>query len=690
MKRILYLALLALAACSTSGDTEAPATPTDLVAMAGEASVVLRWTASPDADVKGYNVYWGTAADALAQRTFVARAPSSHTIGGLSNGTAYFFALDAEDASGNASARTAVVSATPGLSTPKWTVGFSSLTGTVHTNGELSIQVVVTGGTPDNVEILKDGTVLVGNLAAPYSYVWDTSAAAEGSYSLTARAGQDGSFFESQGSVTVVVDRSVPSILERTPAPGAENVRYSDPIVVTFTEPMLGSTLTAGGARLEMDNAPIPFAMSLAEDGLSLTVAPTPGHARAFDERVQLSILRGTDLAGNRLDSSWWEWWVPNWITVGGDRVSEVAESQLVSIAPDSLELDGSGHPVVVVNEIEQIGGDEGTLYVKRWTGTRWERLGEELADGDGTFVLRSALAIDASGHPVVAWGTTGVPVQVARWDGAMWLPVGSGGLNIDPARTAFPTSLTLDASGHPVLAIVEARNALRPFQYQLYVKRWTGSSWQLVGGGSVNQDAEHGVLSGSLALDGSGRPVVAWDEGDEETFEQRSVFVKRWTGTAWELVGGGDVNALPLAFGPSLVLDGSDRPILSFLERAGSADPGLVYVQAFDGTAWQNVASGSNPASDPTKNAYNASLALDSAGRPVLRYTVATTTAGRSDVHFKRLDGRNWHVLAELISVADANSLAVDELGNPFTAVTRMTTTPTVNMAAYVLEANH
>lgn len=96
---------------SDMADTTAPSTPTGLVATPNNAQVTLTWQANAEPDVVGYTLYMGTSQDALESKGFI--TTNSKTFTNLTNGTSYFFAVDAVDSAGNASAKTTPVSATP-------------------------------------------------------------------------------------------------------------------------------------------------------------------------------------------------------------------------------------------------------------------------------------------------------------------------------------------------------------------------------------------------------------------------------------------------------------------------------------------------------------------------------------------------------------------------------------------------
>ncbi|MBI2889615.1 MAG: fibronectin type III domain-containing protein [Nitrospirae bacterium] len=106
---------------------EIPA-PTGLTAQAGDGGAVLSWQAV--AGATGYKVYYGPSADSLGQS--VRATETSTSIGGLANGTTYYFAVTAL-AGEKESPRSAAVSATPIAGAVKI---LSAPTGLVATAGD--------------------------------------------------------------------------------------------------------------------------------------------------------------------------------------------------------------------------------------------------------------------------------------------------------------------------------------------------------------------------------------------------------------------------------------------------------------------------------------------------------------------------------------------------------------------------
>ncbi|MDQ7779968.1 MAG: fibronectin type III domain-containing protein, partial [Planctomycetota bacterium] len=96
-------------------DTTPPAPPTGLVVMPGHEKVTLTWNYSLEPDIAGYNVYYSSSPWIQANPVLIplSVAPPWYTVMNLQNGTTYLFVVTAVDTSGNESAHSDQVSATP-------------------------------------------------------------------------------------------------------------------------------------------------------------------------------------------------------------------------------------------------------------------------------------------------------------------------------------------------------------------------------------------------------------------------------------------------------------------------------------------------------------------------------------------------------------------------------------------------
>lgn len=174
---------------------------------------------------------------------------------------------------------------------------------------------------------------------------------------------------------------------------------------------------------------------------------------------------------------------------------------------------------------------------------------------------------------------------------GLQWQSVGDAlNLGAIPSDASGP-ALALDAANRAVVAWAESPH--------LYVKRWTGAAWEQLGG--ALELGTNGTGEPSLALDAAGRPWVAWDEQAEASSPSRNVYVKRWDGAAWQLVGGAalDTEQTRDASQPCLVVH-AGRPVVAWVEELGGATGSGVLVRAWDGSAWVNAASTPGPVVAP------------------------------------------------------------------------------------------
>ncbi|MFD2611240.1 fibronectin type III domain-containing protein [Paenibacillus gansuensis] len=137
---------------ATPVDLTAPNAPGSLQAEAGNGQVTLQWTASSaEEGVKGYNIYVSTDGGTNWLAPVNAGHVTQFTVSGLTNDTAYTFAVTAFDARGNESAKSTSTTATPKDNTPA--VVPAGLTATA---GDASVELlwtpVIPGGTTQLVK----------------------------------------------------------------------------------------------------------------------------------------------------------------------------------------------------------------------------------------------------------------------------------------------------------------------------------------------------------------------------------------------------------------------------------------------------------------------------------------------------------------------------------------------------------
>ena len=544
---------------------------------------------------------------------------------------------------------------------PELTVEISSPNTNLYTNSTVTIQLVITGGTPDEVVLLANDNALV-SLSAPYTYTWDTNSISEGSYALKARASLSGKNFESPPR-TITIDRTAPEITNRTPSPNNLNVAASTPIKISFSEPINPASITNSSVVLNLGATETSKNLTLNPNNDTLTI--TPG-AFNVPNNFKLSLSPTiTDLAGNplNLSSDTWTWTTPfwlqlgdaidtgknrsiyrsiietdssdnvvaawaegtgdlsnydvyvkrwdgvSWMTLGGALDANGTSGALVN----DVSLDKNGNPYVLWQELVSPSG----LYVWHWNGTAWETLGDKI---NATSVNNGSLSVDSAGHPVVTWSerhTVGdsFRVYVKTWTGTDWLSVGSGAaLNTNLNNIAISPQITFDASGFMVIAWSEREPGSNP--YSVYVKRWNGAVWQQLGG-ALNFSASKSSYLGGITVDTNNNPIVSFTEIINN--DNRTAYVKHWNGTSWSSLYWVDIDSIAYAQSGEIRMDASNTPWVVLEENVNSTNKNT-YVRYYSNNAWKTFgpALDNNESNDTIARSIN----LDAAGKPIVAYS--------------------------------------------------------------------
>ena len=158
------------------------------------------------------------------------------------------------------------------------------------------------------------------------------------------------------------------------------------------------------------------------------------------------------------------------------------------------------------------------------------------------------------------------------------------------------------------------------PAPPRVFVARWTGSAWETIGGGlEADSGAGSSALAPSLIFDGDGAAVVAWQEGEHDPPAPmgRRDLTPVAGGTRDRLTGSTS------AFDPHLALiDGGF--VLGWRENNGAETH--VNADRWNGSTWAVLAS--NVDATPSVNTSWMALATDSSDRAVLVWEEPTARA--------------------------------------------------------------
>jgi hypothetical protein len=339
-----------------------------------------------------------------------------------------------------------------------------------------------------------------------------------------------------------------------------------------------------------------------------------------------------------------WAQCVPAWGPL--DRGIEKAADALLVFD------DGTGQSLYVGGEFDWASGLS-ARRVARWDGQQWHALG---AGFQGATPRATVLALaefdDGTGPALYAGGTFnasgGTTVNaIARWDGALWHPLGEGFGIVSPFSTIpVVSSIVVYDDGHGEALYAAGFFNRTGGKTLSHIARWNGTSWVDVGGG-----VWPGVLDMVVHDDGTGDAIYVaggiWNAGS-----MRVLNIARWDGKDWTPVGDG----LGSAAWALAVVDDGTREFLYAAQRPNQSSGYFSLVSMWDGQHWTQVG-------EVMAGTIRSMTAFDDGSGPAL---IAGTTVGLNGGLMK-WDGAQWIPYlggAHGSRFADVSSLIQGSLG--------------------------
>ena len=468
-------------------------------------------------------------------------------------------------------------------------------------------------------------------------------------------------------SVPPPPDKTAPTLVQRVPEEGDDNVWGGAPIRLVFSEALARASVTDAAITLESQTGPIAKRTTLSEDGREIRVVIESPHVGPAKLTVTVAAAV-TDVAGNAFAGTSWSFGVPLW-----QRPGNAAAGSGSGVLRPSLALDPFGYPMVAWQ-------DGSAIRASRLVDGKWQQLGTEVAVASGAAVSRPSIAVASSDDPMVAWHETagGSHIFVKRHRDGKWELMGPGPL--DEARSATEPVLGVDIDDRPVIAWIEDST--------VQVRRWEGTAWQPISEGwnggaplsdlalgldgtspviavasksgsstdvrvarwdsgtntwselgrPLDRATEHDATRPSVAVSRDGVIGVAWQENDGDS---DNVYAATYyePGSTWNLWGHAlDVDFDGVATAPSIGFTQSGTPIVAWSEGIGGAV--RTYVGRFTAGRWEVPGAGLEP--QGARSGGSAVLVVDGGDNPVLAWETRGPAEGgaTAEVQARRYNG--------------------------------------------------
>ena len=184
-----------------------------------------------------------------------------------------------------------------------------------------------------------------------------------------------------------------------------------------------------------------------------------------------------------------------------------------------------------LVGNVYAAGGftnGNGKYYVAKWNGSSWQELGGNNSSkfNDAIFCLTT----DAVGNVYAAGGFTksNGKYYVAKWNGSSWQELGG---NNSSTFNDHINCITTDAGGN-----VYATGWFTNDSGKSYVAKWNGRSWQEFGSSNISTFNDYVY---SLTTDANGNVYAAGWFTNGINYTSGKQYVAKWSGSSWQELGG-------------------------------------------------------------------------------------------------------------------------------------------------------
>jgi hypothetical protein len=330
-------------------DSQAPSTPTGLVATAAAPHIVnLTWNASTDnVGVAGYDIYRNSVLlTSIGAATSYTDTPVSPTF-------TYNYQVQARDVAGNLSARSTVASATTPADTTAPIVNLTSPGDGTSVYGDVLLSATASDNAAiARVDFFVNGQIVGTEEEPPYAVTWDATTVPDGSVTISARAVDIGANPSTDSTHTVFVNNSVTPTPTWTPTP-ASTPTSQPPVSICL--PAVQDSFNVQDKPWQVHGADVELKVR-SDSGferrllIGFDLSSIPPTYTVTDARLRLyetTTSAGQTINLYRLTNSWVEsqmnWSfrdsVNRWITAGGDFNGTSVGSFVPNLASQYREI---------------------------------------------------------------------------------------------------------------------------------------------------------------------------------------------------------------------------------------------------------------------------------------------------------------------------------------------------------------
>jgi hypothetical protein len=369
---------------------------------------------------------------------------------------------------------------------------------------------------------------------------------------------------------------------------------------------------------------------SASQGGISNNAGDSFAPSIATDQIGQPYVAWADSSSGNEeIYLKFWDKSQQKWRELGSSASGGgISNNSGSSIRPSITIHNGS---VYVAWEDDSSGKRQ--IYAKQWDGSSWKGLGPTSGGGasaSGNRARTPAIKI-FSGTPYIAYrnrdsSSDPFNIKVKRFDKAnnKWTGFGGSadgdGISNTNADSRKGT-LAQAANGDIYVAWIDEQDG----DFDVYVKKWTGSFWS----SAVNVSQNDGdSLYSNIISDSNGQLYISWDDlssGNQE------IYVKTLLGGQWQALGGsgsggGVSKSSGISLQATMATNPANRPHVVWMDdSSGNLE---IFVRQWDGSAWQEVDSGSATGGGISKNDSSSErphIAIDASGVPYVTWTDGT-----------------------------------------------------------------